>query len=174
VIYNGPYLQYSSITLTRFTTCYFYLTVASCFVQVALQAATFSETNDSTRLMSTILAGAKIPQGFSIIRNGALQICDSIPGQNGTHCIGVSGKPSQNFTVDQIRGSRYQTASNLVRYSLSSVSSISLWCYIFTYTIHRWEAGRSLGKHSSILLGICRASAFPTAHLRRRLSATNA
>lgn len=89
---------YSKITLTRFTTVYFILALANCIVQIILQVAIFSENAQGIQTTSTILAEAKIPQGIPIIQDHSLQICDSIPGQDGTHCIVVSGKLLQNST----------------------------------------------------------------------------
>ncbi|KIM77424.1 hypothetical protein PILCRDRAFT_12062 [Piloderma croceum F 1598] len=93
-------ILYALITLTRYTTCYFFLALVSCLVQITLQAGTFSVNAQGVQMMSTILAEAKVREGFPIIRDSTLQICDSIPGQDGTLCNVVSGQSQHNLTFD--------------------------------------------------------------------------
>lgn len=124
VIHNICNLQYSRITLTRYTTCYFLLATAACLVQVFLQAATFSDNTKSLQIMSNILAEANVPPGFPIIQDNTLRLCDSIPGQAGTHCIVVSGPASQIFSFEHPKaeiteiGQEQATSSVAVRPSL--------------------------------------------------------
>jgi len=161
---NSSHLQYSRITLTRSTTCYFFLVLASCIVQVILQASTFSVNTQGVQMLSTILAEAKISQGFPIIQGSALQICDSIPGQDGTVCYIVSG---QNST------SSPKTAGGQDQVTSSVVGSFILSTAFSAYILHRKEDGLSRGKRNLILLVICRVSSSLMAHLHRRPSATN-
>jgi hypothetical protein len=84
---NSSHSQYARITLTRYTTCYSFLVLVSCLVQITLQAATFSVNTQGVQMMSTILAEAKVRQGFPII-------------QDSTLCNVISGQPQQNLTFD--------------------------------------------------------------------------
>jgi hypothetical protein len=121
---SSSHSQYARITLTRYTTCYCFLALVSCLVQITLQAATFSVNAQGVQMMSTILAEAKVGQGFPVIQDGTLQICDSIPGQDGTLCNVVSGQPQQNLTLDA------QATSSPVRPFLLSI-------YFGPYISHR-------------------------------------
>jgi hypothetical protein len=84
-------------------------------------------------MLSTILAEAKISQGFPIIQGSALQICDSIPGQDGTVCYIVSG---QNST------SGPKTAGG--QDQVSSVVGLS-YCPLLLALIY--HIGRKTGSH---------------------------
>ena len=101
-------------------------------MQVILQAATFTENAQFVQMMSTILTEAKVPQGFPIIQNNTLQICDSIPGQVGTDCMVVSGQSSKNSTFkSQAQGSHDQAASG------AKVRACLLSTYFSPYVLYR-------------------------------------
>lgn len=121
---NNSHSQYTRIALDRYTTCYCFLALVSCLVQITLQAATFSVNAQGVQMMSTILAEAKVRQGFPIIQDSTLQICDSIPGQDGTLCNVVSGQPEQNLTLD-------------AQATLSPVKPFLLSIYFSPYISHR-------------------------------------
>lgn len=95
--------QYSRIALTRFTACYFFIALAHCLVQISLQASTLTSNSEGIQLASAILAESKIPQGFPIIQDKTLQLCDSIPGQPGTQCLIISGQQTENIVFNTSR-----------------------------------------------------------------------
>ncbi|KDQ54504.1 hypothetical protein JAAARDRAFT_38175 [Jaapia argillacea MUCL 33604] len=93
-------LVYARITLTRLTTCYFFLALTYCLVQIALQSVTLADNSWVVRSVSRALDDADITPGLPFVQNGVLQICDGIPGQHGTDCVPVSG---MNSTFSQSR-----------------------------------------------------------------------
>jgi len=81
-------LQYTRITLTRFTTAYFFLAVITCAVLSSLQAVTFADNSDAISLLGRVLDGQP-PSGLIILENGKLRECNSLPNQPGTICTEV-------------------------------------------------------------------------------------
>ncbi|KAJ3514816.1 hypothetical protein NLJ89_g2146 [Agrocybe chaxingu] len=78
-------LLYTRITLTRFTTLYFFFALASCAILSALQAVTFVDNSNAVAALKTKLEGVAI-EGLAIVDNDELLVCTSIPNQAGTNC----------------------------------------------------------------------------------------
>ncbi|KAG5645647.1 hypothetical protein DXG03_005638 [Asterophora parasitica] len=79
-------LIYTRITLTRFTTLYFFFALLNCLVLVILQGVAFADNAEAVRAIGGLLSEASVPDGLPIFSNGVLQMCDSVPGQPSTTC----------------------------------------------------------------------------------------
>ncbi|KAF9556447.1 hypothetical protein CPC08DRAFT_92421 [Agrocybe pediades] len=78
-------LLYSRITLTGFTTCYFFFAIAACVVLCSLQGVAFSDNTMAVSALNPLLQGMSV-NGLVVLDNGVLQTCTSIPRQRGTTC----------------------------------------------------------------------------------------
>ncbi|KAF8064161.1 hypothetical protein FPV67DRAFT_1420008 [Lyophyllum atratum] len=77
---------YMRITLSRFTTLYFFFALLNCVVLVILQGLAYADNSEAVRVIRALLSDANVTQGLPILSNGVLQMCDSLPGQPGTTC----------------------------------------------------------------------------------------
>jgi hypothetical protein len=74
-------LQYTRVTLTRFTTLYFFLALLNCVVLVILQGVTYADNATAVRAISGLLADSPVGKRLPVFSNGVLQICDDVhPG----------------------------------------------------------------------------------------------
>lgn len=80
-----PRLQYSRITLTRFTTFYFFLALASCIILSALQGVAFVDNSQAVTALAPLVKNVPSAQVL-VLEKGVLQTCTSIPNQRGTKC----------------------------------------------------------------------------------------
>uniref|UniRef100_A0A8H8CEP1 Uncharacterized protein n=1 Tax=Psilocybe cubensis TaxID=181762 RepID=A0A8H8CEP1_PSICU len=78
-------LLYSRITLTRFTTFYFFLAFASCIVLSALQGVAFTDNSMAVAALAPVVKNVPSDQVL-VLEKGVLQTCTSIPDQRGTKC----------------------------------------------------------------------------------------
>lgn len=77
---------YTRITLTKFTTFYFFLALLGCIVQVILQGITFADNSEAASIISNLLATGNITRGLAIRDNGGLQLCWDIPDDPDANC----------------------------------------------------------------------------------------
>ncbi|KAJ6619019.1 hypothetical protein B0H10DRAFT_2027299 [Mycena sp. CBHHK59/15] len=82
-------LIYARITLTPFTTLYFFLALLGCIVLVILQSMTYSGNFDGASAVSTLLSKSNVTTataGLSFLSDGDVLLCQNIPRQPGANC----------------------------------------------------------------------------------------
>ncbi|KAF7326873.1 hypothetical protein MVEN_02581200 [Mycena venus] len=82
-------LIYARITLTRYTTLYFFLALLSCIVLVSLQTATYCSNTMGAYAVAGFLRTSNITTtnvGMSFLQDGDVILCQNIPGQTGANC----------------------------------------------------------------------------------------
>lgn len=103
--------MYTRITLTRFTTVYFFLAVANCVVLVTLQGVTLGNNSQAVDLSEALLNqingthDSKLP----VFIGQELQMCDGIPGQPGAQCYSVAKYKKRNNRRSLSKASRIKT-----------------------------------------------------------------
>ncbi|KAJ6468965.1 hypothetical protein DFH09DRAFT_493010 [Mycena vulgaris] len=78
---------YARITLTRYTTLYFYLALLSSIILVILQARTFFGNVEGSYAVTDFLRQSNVNPtslGISFLRDGDVLLCHNIPGQRGS------------------------------------------------------------------------------------------
>ncbi|PPR00909.1 hypothetical protein CVT26_015519 [Gymnopilus dilepis] len=86
-------LLYSRITLTRFTTLYFFFALTSCIVLSILQGITFADNSAGVAILSPFINISTDP--IILLDNKGLRTCTSVPNQPGTSCV-----LRQSFFID--------------------------------------------------------------------------
>ncbi|KAK7055176.1 hypothetical protein R3P38DRAFT_2845599 [Favolaschia claudopus] len=81
-------LIYARITLTRYTTLYFFIALTSCFVLVGLQLGTYASNTEGATAVAGFLQQANISTsaGMSYLQSGDVVLCHGLPGQEGANC----------------------------------------------------------------------------------------
>ncbi|KAJ7656674.1 hypothetical protein B0H17DRAFT_1098091 [Mycena rosella] len=82
-------LIYARITLTRYTTIYFYLALLSSIILVILQSRTYLGNTEGTQAIGAFLLRSNVSTataGMSFLQDGDIILCHNIPGQNGANC----------------------------------------------------------------------------------------
>ncbi|KAJ7141871.1 hypothetical protein C8R43DRAFT_1238280 [Mycena crocata] len=82
-------LIYARITLTRYTTLYFFLALLSCIALVAQQSVTYFSNTDGAAAVAGLVRQANVNTttvGMPFLQNGDIILCHNIPGQNGSDC----------------------------------------------------------------------------------------
>jgi len=79
-------LIYTRITLTRYTTLYFFFALLNCVVLVILQGVAYADNSAAVRIIGGLLSQVNVTKGLPVLSHGVLQMCDSLPGQPGTTC----------------------------------------------------------------------------------------
>ncbi|KAF8154025.1 hypothetical protein B0H34DRAFT_799931 [Crassisporium funariophilum] len=92
-------ILYTRITLTRFTTLYFFSALVACITLSSLQAVTFVDNSNAVTALSSVIAESQFSDGLAVIRNGWIQVCDSIPDQPGTNCTAKISLKGQDITI---------------------------------------------------------------------------
>ncbi|KAG6908705.1 hypothetical protein DXG01_003638 [Tephrocybe rancida] len=85
-------LVYSRITLTRFTTLYFFFALFNCIILVVLQGVAYADNSKAVHIIEGLLSESSVifTQGLPVFNQGLLQICDEVPGQPGANCTTVA------------------------------------------------------------------------------------
>ncbi|KAF5332053.1 hypothetical protein D9758_016561 [Tetrapyrgos nigripes] len=86
-------LVYSRITLTKWTTLYFFVALLYCIVLVVLQGITLSENTRAVGILDGLLQSGHIPsKGLVVIKIGnALEMCRDLPSQPDSDCSVIDG-----------------------------------------------------------------------------------
>lgn len=79
-------LLYARLTLTRFTTLYFFFAIITCAVLSAQQGLTFSENSAAVSAISSFITEESGHGGLVVLEKGVLEVCDGLPDQPGTNC----------------------------------------------------------------------------------------
>ncbi|KAF9480665.1 hypothetical protein BDN70DRAFT_877383 [Pholiota conissans] len=82
-------ILYARITLTRFTTLYFFFAIITCIILSGLQGVTFTDNANAISALSGIVGNIANDEGIVVLEKNTLQYCDSIPHQAGTICIKI-------------------------------------------------------------------------------------
>ena len=116
-------LQFNRITKTRYTRFYFILSAFTCLILCALQAVILSDNTKAVEILTAVVDEAESPAHITILKDGELYVCDSVPDRQGSNCIvlWVSGDDSTNggsSLVKRVRAAlptcRHQTNPSLV------------------------------------------------------------
>ncbi|KAJ6542627.1 hypothetical protein B0H19DRAFT_1267865 [Mycena capillaripes] len=82
-------LIYARITLTRYTTLYFFLALLSCITLVILQSQTYFSNTEGAVAITGFINQWNISTtsvGMSFLQDGDVVLCQNIPGQAGANC----------------------------------------------------------------------------------------
>ncbi|KAJ6482871.1 hypothetical protein C8R47DRAFT_575194 [Mycena vitilis] len=83
-------LIYARITLTRYTTLYFYLALLSCLTLAILQSQTYASNSEGAYAVAGFLTKTNVNTtavGMSFLQDGDVVLCHNIPGQKGANCF---------------------------------------------------------------------------------------
>ncbi|KAJ7777583.1 hypothetical protein DFH07DRAFT_797297 [Mycena maculata] len=98
-------LIYARITLTRYTTLYFFLALLSCFTLVVLQSSTFASNTEGASAVAAFLSESNVTTkdfGLSFLEDGNVMLCQNIPGQLGADCITLVERAHAHMHVRDI------------------------------------------------------------------------
>ncbi|KAF5381933.1 hypothetical protein D9757_007589 [Collybiopsis confluens] len=80
-------LVHQRITLTKFTTLFFYLALFNCIILIALQTVAFVDNEDATEIITGFLNQANVTQDHIIyISNNELLKCKDLPSLSDANC----------------------------------------------------------------------------------------
>ncbi|KAJ7073263.1 hypothetical protein B0H15DRAFT_63472 [Mycena belliarum] len=82
-------LIYTRVTLTRYTTLYFFLAFVGSVTLVILQTATYASNTEGAHAVSAFVAEADVDTatiGMSFLSGGDVLLCKNIPGQAMDNC----------------------------------------------------------------------------------------
>ncbi|KAJ7279025.1 hypothetical protein C8J57DRAFT_152354 [Mycena rebaudengoi] len=82
-------LIYARITLTKFTTAYFFFAIISCIGIAILQSQTFFSNSEGVLAISQFLAQGNVTTstvGISFLADGNVFLCQNLPLQTGSNC----------------------------------------------------------------------------------------
>jgi hypothetical protein len=137
--------QYARITLTRFTTIYFFLAVFTCVALSALQVLTFNINLNAASLLKPI---DDVPNfGVPILDKGRLKLCQTLPSEGTKSCVQVI-----DFGTNYVNSSLVCPFEALVWHNLinvhqvlptvTTVSEISSTCIVSLRWLHElWVWG---------------------------------
>ncbi|KAJ7160792.1 hypothetical protein C8R46DRAFT_1223134 [Mycena filopes] len=77
------------ITLTRYTTLYFFTALVGCITLCALQSATYFSNTEGSHAVAHFVSLANInttTAGMSFLQDGNVVLCHNIPGEKGANC----------------------------------------------------------------------------------------
>lgn len=70
--------KYTRITLTRFTTLYFFLALLNCIVLVILQGVTYADDAAAVSALQGLLVDSPVNKRLPVFSDGVLRMCDNI------------------------------------------------------------------------------------------------
>ncbi|KAJ3992423.1 hypothetical protein F5050DRAFT_1579599 [Lentinula boryana] len=111
-------LVYQRITLTKYTTLFFFLSLINCLVLIILQSIAFADNQAASEIISSFLVQGNITETKIVYLSGDdLYECSNIPGREEANCsLLVSG----NGNGKQVRsesGHYSQPSAELTEYS---------------------------------------------------------
>ncbi|KAJ7223024.1 hypothetical protein GGX14DRAFT_656898 [Mycena pura] len=98
-------LLYTRITLTRYTTLYFFLALLACLILVILQSITFRTNTQGASELAAFLSQSNVSSatvGLSFLNNGDVVLCHNIPGQAGSNCTTLVHREHDHMHVRDI------------------------------------------------------------------------
>ncbi|THU93834.1 hypothetical protein K435DRAFT_757066 [Dendrothele bispora CBS 962.96] len=85
-------LVYARVTLTKWTTLYFFLSLLYCVVLVVLQGITVSENAEAVGIIDGLLGSSNISQHRLVVCTGTtLEMCKDLPSQPDAQCEVIQG-----------------------------------------------------------------------------------
>lgn len=94
-------LIYTRITLTKFTTAYFFLALIYCLVLVALQSVAYSDHAAARDSVSSVV-GCTNFQGLVVKSGNQLEWCDGLPNVQGSNCTIIQSEGPTSFQPVQM------------------------------------------------------------------------
>jgi hypothetical protein len=82
--------KYARITLTKYTTFFFFLALVNCIVLIILQAIAFNDNTQASNFIGSLLDQGNITRGLVIVRADQLQYCHDIPAKKYANCTVLS------------------------------------------------------------------------------------
>ncbi|KAJ2927649.1 hypothetical protein H1R20_g9446, partial [Candolleomyces eurysporus] len=82
-------LVYDKITLTRYTTLYFFFTLVTCLVLCALQGVLLYDNTQAVNILTDVVDEAQVPPHIAMVMSDHLQVCQGIPDRRGSNCTAV-------------------------------------------------------------------------------------
>lgn len=114
-------ILYARITLTPFTTLYFFLAVFTCLALSALQVVTFFNNSKAASVLKPI---GDFPNfGIPILDKGRLELCQSLPSEGTIPCVQVI-----NFKTSFVN--RTLVLQNISSVTASPISNLSSTCIV--------------------------------------------
>ncbi|TEB36636.1 hypothetical protein FA13DRAFT_1682795 [Coprinellus micaceus] len=106
-------LVFNRITKTRYTRFYFFLSAFTCLILCALQVVILSDNTKAVEILTAVVDEAECPAHITVLKDGELYVCDSIPDRQGSNCIvlWMSGGGSTNVGSSLVKRSRTRRAS---------------------------------------------------------------
>ncbi|KAJ4481038.1 hypothetical protein J3R30DRAFT_3700592 [Lentinula aciculospora] len=98
-------LVYQRVTLTRFTTLFFFLALFNCIILIILQSIAFIDNEDASEIISGFLTQANITKTRIVYLTGnELYECSDIPGREDASCslLVSSGNDSRRRALDEL------------------------------------------------------------------------
>ncbi|KAF7373391.1 hypothetical protein MSAN_00548700 [Mycena sanguinolenta] len=95
-------LIYARITLTRYTTLYFFLALLSCIIFICLQTGTYLNNMEGTNAVAAFLVQSNVTSstlGMSFLQDGNVVLCKNIPGQPEANCTTLVKRVSSHMHV---------------------------------------------------------------------------
>ena len=80
-------LKFNRITQTRYTRLYFFLSAFSCLLLCALQAVILSDNTKAVDILTAAVDEAEPAPHITILKDGELHVCDSIPDRQDSNCV---------------------------------------------------------------------------------------
>ena len=80
-------LKFNRITQTRYTRLYFFLSAFSCLLLCALQAVILSDNTKAVDILTAAVDEADPAPHITILKDGELHVCDSIPDRRDSNCV---------------------------------------------------------------------------------------
>ncbi|TEB30876.1 hypothetical protein FA13DRAFT_1814301 [Coprinellus micaceus] len=80
-------LVFNRITQTRYTRFYFFLSAFSCLLLCALQAVILSDNTKAVDILAAAVDEAEPAPHITILKDGELHVCDSIPDRQDSNCV---------------------------------------------------------------------------------------
>ncbi|PPQ78280.1 hypothetical protein CVT25_011739 [Psilocybe cyanescens] len=82
-------LLYEKITLTWFTSLYFFSALLACIVLSSLQIVSLVHDSEGVVNLSSVIAEYNRVSGIALLKGDAVELCSGLPDQTGTVCMDV-------------------------------------------------------------------------------------
>ncbi|KAG7087525.1 hypothetical protein E1B28_013484 [Marasmius oreades] len=96
---------YTRITLTKYTTAYFFLALIYCLALVVLQSVAYADTATARNAVSSVV-GCISFDGLVVKTGNQLEWCDGLPNVHGTTCTILQSEGTAALEQVQIEGEK--------------------------------------------------------------------
>ncbi|ESK85633.1 hypothetical protein Moror_9971 [Moniliophthora roreri MCA 2997] len=90
LVWSRVKLVYTRITLTKYTTLYFFLALIYCIVLVALQGVAYQDNTQAANIVSSVLGCTNIT-GLVVHIDNHLELCTDLPNVPDSNCFIIKG-----------------------------------------------------------------------------------